>query len=61
MAVSRNRVPTPRDLAEDEWRMDTVRGRRYCRVHPQQQMVPLGVADVCPLPHGETHEKADSR
>ena len=48
---SRPRVPTPRDLAHDEWATDTRRGRRHCPQHRGQQMIPLGVADVCPLPH----------
>lgn len=49
MAASRPRVLTPRMLAEDEHRIDQVRGRRYCRVHRDQQMIPLlpGL-DVCP-------------
>jgi hypothetical protein len=54
---SRNRIPTPRDLAEDDWLMDTYRGRRYCPRHPTQQMIPLGVADVCPLEHGTVEER----
>jgi len=49
---SRSRVPTPRDLAHEEWVTDTYRGRRHCPQHPAQQMIPLGVADVCPLNHG---------
>lgn len=58
MAVnSRNRVPTSRDLAEDELRVDTYRGRRYCRQHASQQMIPLGVADVCPLEHGAAGDR----
>ena len=50
MAATGYRPPTPRQLAEDEYRTDQVRGRRYCRVHPQQQMIPLlaGV-DICPV------------
>ena len=40
----------PRQLAEEEQRLDRIRGRRHCRVHPQQEMIPLlaGV-DVCPV------------
>ncbi len=51
---SKYRPPTPRLLAEEEWKLDHSRGRRYCPVHRTQQMMPLlaGV-DVCPLPHGE--------
>lgn len=45
--------PTPKDLAEEEWRLNTARGRRYCPVHPDQQMMPLLLGmDMCPLPHG---------
>ncbi len=38
--------------------MDTYRGRRYCPQHPSQQMIPMGLADVCPLEHrDEVHER----
>ena len=49
MAANGYRPMTPRELAEEEYRIDQVRGRRYCRVHPHQQMIPLlpGV-DACP-------------
>ncbi|MFI8535315.1 hypothetical protein ACIGMX_34360 [Streptomyces aquilus] len=50
MAVSaRSRIPTRKELAEEEYRIDQVRGRRRCPVHRSQQMIPLlaGV-DVCP-------------
>ena len=55
MATSnRYRPPTPRQLAEEEWQLDHARGRRYCKVHPDQQMMPLtSTLDLCPLPHGE--------
>lgn len=57
MAANGYRTLTPRQLADDERRIDHVRGRRYCRVHPTQQMIPLlaGV-DVCPAcaPAGES-------
>jgi hypothetical protein len=48
-ASNRPRVLGPRGLAEDEHRIDQARGRRYCPVHRDQQMIPLlpGV-DVCP-------------
>lgn len=48
-ASNRPRVLTRKGLAEDEYRIDQVRGRRYCRTHRDQQMIPLlpGV-DVCP-------------
>ena len=50
MAANGYRPPTPRQLAEEELLIDQVRGRRHCRVHPQQQMIPLlaGV-DICPV------------
>jgi hypothetical protein len=54
-ASTRQRTPTSRDLAEDEYRTDQIRGRRYCPVHRSQQMMPLlpGL-DVCPVcPEGE--------
>ncbi|WP_405671435.1 hypothetical protein [Streptomyces sp. NBC_01530] len=58
MAVNgRSRVPTRRDLAEEELMLDTYRGRRYCKQHPSQQMIPLGVADVCPLEHSAAGEQ----
>ncbi len=54
---------TPRQLAEDERQIDQVRGRRYCRVHRDQQMIPLlaGV-DVCPAcaPAGESRTQRPS-
>lgn len=55
MAANGYRPSTPRQLADDEQRMDRARGRRHCRVHPQQQMMPLlaGV-DVCPVCPGES-------
>ncbi|MBY8342038.1 hypothetical protein LXH13_06025 [Streptomyces spinosirectus] len=48
-ASNRLPVPTRKQLEEDEHRVDQARGRRYCRVHREQQMIPLlpGV-DVCP-------------
>lgn len=58
---SRNRVPTTRDLAEEDLLMDTFRGRRHCPAHPTQQMIPLGVSDVCPLEHGAADSQADDR
>ncbi|MER7936842.1 MULTISPECIES: hypothetical protein [unclassified Streptomyces] len=53
MAVKSCRPPTREQLAEGESAIDRVRGRRYCRIHPQQQMIPLlaGV-DVCPACRG---------
>ncbi|GCB49492.1 hypothetical protein SNL152K_6831 [Streptomyces sp. NL15-2K] len=50
MAANGYRPLTPRQLAEEERLIDQVRGRRYCRVHRDQQMIPLlaGV-DVCPV------------
>lgn len=63
MAATGYRPLTRRDLAEEEYRLDQVRGRRYCRVHPQQQMIPLlrGV-DVCPAcpPEGERQRPSDA-
>lgn len=56
---SRSRIPTPKDLAEDDWVTDTYRGRRYCPQHRSQQMIPLGAADVCPLAHAEPEPAAD--
>jgi hypothetical protein len=54
MAANGYRPQTPRQLAADELHIDQARGRRYCRVHRQQQMLPLlaGV-DVCPVCSGE--------
>ncbi|MCZ4605009.1 hypothetical protein O3S80_14915 [Streptomyces sp. Lzd4kr] len=56
MAATRRKYgpPTPKQLAEDEWNVDHARGRRYCPVHRDQQMISLvpGV-DRCPLQHGE--------
>lgn len=55
VATTRQRTPTGRDLAEEEYRIDQIRGRRYCRVHRSQQMMPLlpGL-DICPVcPEGE--------
>jgi hypothetical protein len=63
MAANGHRPMTPRQLAEDEQRIDQVRGRRYCRVHRNQQMIPLlpGV-DVCPAcaPEGESRTQRPS-
>jgi hypothetical protein len=50
---TRNRVPTPRDIAHDDYATDTRRGRRYCPQHRAQQMIPIGLTDVCPLDHGD--------
>ncbi|MEV5319095.1 hypothetical protein AB0K92_15815 [Streptomyces sp. NPDC052687] len=36
-------------MAEDDWGADTRRGRRFCPQHPTQQMIPIGMTDVCPL------------
>jgi hypothetical protein len=53
------RPPTPREVAEDEWNVDHARGRRYCPVHPTQQMMPvLFGRDVCPLAHGDAEATA---
>ncbi|RSN13726.1 hypothetical protein DMH25_08005 [Streptomyces sp. WAC 01325] len=50
--------PTKKALAEEEWRLDHVRGRRYCPVHRDQAMMPvLFGMDVCPLSHAETEAK----
>lgn len=54
--AARYRIPTARDIAEDDWRTDHARGRRYCPVHPSQQMIPMLArpdVDMCPLSHGE--------
>ena len=48
------RPPTPRELAEDERTIDSIWGRRHCKTHPSQEMIPMGAGlDMCPLPHGE--------
>lgn len=45
-----HRIPTRKDLAEDEYRVDQSRGRRYCPVHGSQQMIPLLPGkDFCPV------------
>jgi hypothetical protein len=56
MAVNGYRPLSPRQLAEDERNIDQVRGRRRCRVHREQQMIPmLPGMDICPLcPRGES-------
>lgn len=47
---TRSRIPTPRDLAEEEYLLDWAGGRRYCPVHRTQQMIPLWRGkDVCPV------------
>lgn len=54
-ANTRSRIPTRKELAEEEYRIDQGRGRRNCPVHRSQQMMPLlpGL-DVCPVcPEGE--------
>ncbi|MEU3252885.1 hypothetical protein [Streptomyces sp. NPDC006997] len=62
--AARYRPMTPRQLAEDEYRIDHARGRRYCRVHRDQQMISIlpGV-DVCPGcgPVSETPEHRVSK
>ncbi|MER5501316.1 hypothetical protein ABT096_29505 [Streptomyces sp. NPDC002561] len=55
MTASRNPVPAPHDIAYDEWKTDNARGRRYCPEHPQQQMISLGIRDVCPMEHGRDY------
>jgi hypothetical protein len=56
----RPRTLTFKALAEDECRVDQIRGRRYCPVHRRQQMIPLlpGM-DVCPAcrPAGNDHSQ----
>ncbi|MFD5491662.1 hypothetical protein ACFWH4_01640 [Streptomyces sp. NPDC127091] len=56
MAANGYRPMTPTQLAADDRQTDQVRGRRHCRVHREQQMIPLlpGM-DVCPActPDGE--------
>jgi hypothetical protein len=57
--ATRYRPPTPRELAEDEWKIDHARGRKHCPVHRTQQMMPLAAGlDVCPLPHGQDESPA---
>ncbi|MFF9205160.1 hypothetical protein ACF1AE_25730 [Streptomyces sp. NPDC014986] len=51
MNAGRHHPPTRRELAEDELTTDRGRGRKNCPVHRTQEMIPLGVATVCPLPH----------
>ncbi|MGW6731127.1 hypothetical protein [Streptomyces sp. NPDC055013] len=55
MATSNGyRPPTQRELESEDWRLNHIRGRRYCEVHSDQQMMPLAPGlDLCPLPHGE--------
>lgn len=54
MAANGYRPMTPRELAEDDALIDKVRGRRYCSVHRDQEMIPmLPGMDVCPVSHGE--------
>lgn len=52
MPANSPRILTRKDLDEDEHRVDQVRGRRYCRTHRDQQMIPLlpGL-DMCPACH----------
>lgn len=59
MAANGYRPMSRKELAEDEWRIDHARGRRYCRVHPQQQMISLlPRVDVCPIcPEGESQNQ----
>ncbi|MFB8772967.1 hypothetical protein [Streptomyces broussonetiae] len=62
--AARYRPLTPRQLAEDEHRTDHERGRRYCRVHRDQQMIPvLPSLDVCPGcgPASENREQRVSK
>ena len=50
------RPMSPRELAEDEWKIDNTHTRQTCPVHKGQQMLMLSVSprmDVCPLPHDE--------
>ncbi|MGC5034089.1 hypothetical protein ACPXCS_06330 [Streptomyces sp. DT190] len=55
---SRNRIPTQRDIAHDDYVTDTSHGRRYCPQHRSQQMIPIGWANACPLDHGDReHER----
>lgn len=52
MSATRRRPMNSTELGTDEWRVDRGRGRRHCRVHPQQEMIPLAPhLDACPLPH----------
>ena len=55
--ASRNRVPTPRDIAHDEYVTDTARGRRFCPQHRSQRMIPIGLTDVCPLDHAHSEHQ----
>lgn len=61
MAASNGYRPLSRkELEEDEWRIDNERGRRYCRTHPEQQMMPiLPHLDVCPAcsPWAQGHDE----
>ncbi|GGX94871.1 hypothetical protein [Streptomyces fructofermentans] len=59
--MAADRALTSRQLAASELEIDQVRGRRYCRTHPHQQMIPLlpGV-DICPAcPEGDDSPAAD--
>ncbi|GAA3293234.1 hypothetical protein GCM10020295_14510 [Streptomyces cinereospinus] len=59
-AGNRYRTPSSKDIAVDDWVVDTYRGRRRCPQHPMQQMIPMGVTDMCPLDHGEeAHSRSD--
>jgi hypothetical protein len=59
-ASNRYRIPSPKDIAEDDWMMDTCRGRRFCPQHPRQQMIPMGMTDMCPLEHDDAaHARTD--
>lgn len=61
--AAKHRPPTPKELAEDEYRIDHIRGRRRCPVHRHQQMIRLlpGV-DICPAcPDGESRSAAAAR
>ncbi|GEC05923.1 hypothetical protein SSP24_35780 [Streptomyces spinoverrucosus] len=64
MAANGYRPLTTRQLADEERQIDQVRGRRHCRVHRDQQMMPLlaGV-DICPVcgPGGESRTQRPSR
>lgn len=51
--ATRRQLPTPKELASEDWLVNKVKGRRKCPEHRQQDMIPLGLRDLCPLPHDD--------
>lgn len=49
-AKTYNRIRTQKELEEEEYRSNQAGGRRRCRNHPRQQMMPLTPRlDLCPI------------